>query len=81
MALARRAGLAGGSAPCAFSAANEVAVEAFLAKRLPFLAIAEVVERTLEQADTSLMRDIDSLVEADAAARSIAAEQLGKVSR
>jgi len=81
VALARRAGLAGGSAPCAFSAANEVAVEAFLAKRLPFLAIAEVVERTLEQADTSLMRDIDSLVEADAAARSIAAEQLGKVSR
>ncbi len=79
--LARRAGLAGGSAPCAFSAANEVAVEAFLAGRLPFLAIAEVVERTLEHADTSPLRDIDALVEADGAARGIALEQLGKVSK
>jgi 1-deoxy-D-xylulose-5-phosphate reductoisomerase len=81
VALARRAGLVGGSAPCAFSAANEVAVEAFLAGRLSFLAIAEVVERTLKQADTSPVPDIDSLVEADGAARSIAVEQLGKVSK
>lgn len=80
VALARQAGLAGGSAPCAFSAANEVAVEAFLAGRLPFLSIAGIVERTLERADTSPLRDIDSLVEADAAARGIATEQLGKAS-
>jgi 1-deoxy-D-xylulose-5-phosphate reductoisomerase len=80
VSLARRAGQIGGSAPCAFSAANEVAVAAFLAGQLPFLSIAEVVERTLERADTSPARDLDSLVEADRAAREIAAEQLGKAS-
>ncbi|HEY4975940.1 MAG TPA: 1-deoxy-D-xylulose-5-phosphate reductoisomerase [Gaiellaceae bacterium] len=78
--LARLAGLAGGGAPCAFSAANEVAVAAFLAGQLPFLAIAEVVARTFEQADTSAVCDLDSLVEADAAARALATQQLGKVS-
>jgi 1-deoxy-D-xylulose-5-phosphate reductoisomerase len=77
--LARQAGQAGGSAPCAFSAANEIAVAAFLGGQLPFLGIAEVVERALEQADTSAVRDLDSLVAADAAARGIASEQLGKI--
>jgi len=80
VSLARRAGEAGGSAPCAFSAANEVAVAAFLDGRLPFLSIAEVVERTLEQADTSPVTDLDALVEADRAAREIATGELGKVS-
>jgi 1-deoxy-D-xylulose-5-phosphate reductoisomerase len=80
VSLARRAGQAGGSAPCAFSAANEVAVAAFLAGQLPFLAIAEVVERALERADTSPLSDLDSLVEADRAAREIATDELGKVS-
>jgi 1-deoxy-D-xylulose-5-phosphate reductoisomerase len=80
VSLARRAGQAGGSAPCVFSAANEVAVAAFLAGQLPFLAIAEVVERALERADTSPLSDLDSLVEADRAAREIATDELGKVS-
>jgi 1-deoxy-D-xylulose-5-phosphate reductoisomerase len=79
VALARRAGQIGGSAPCSYSAANEVAVAAFLAGRLPFLAIAEVVERTLERADASPAPDLESLVEVDAAARRIATDQLGKV--
>ena len=72
LALARRAGEAGGTAPCAFNAANEVAVAAFLERRLPFLAIAEVVEETLEAADTAPVRDLDELVAADAAARRLA---------
>ncbi|HEX6701603.1 MAG TPA: 1-deoxy-D-xylulose-5-phosphate reductoisomerase, partial [Gaiellaceae bacterium] len=42
--LAREAGERGGTYPCAFNAANEVAVAAFLAGRLPFLGIADVVE-------------------------------------
>ena len=46
--LAREAGEAGGTAPCVLNAADEVAVEAFLGGRIPFTAIAEVVERTLE---------------------------------
>jgi 1-deoxy-D-xylulose-5-phosphate reductoisomerase len=80
VSLARQAGQAGGSAPCAFSAANEVAVAAFLAGQLPFLSIAEAVERTLKRADTSPLRDFDALVEADRAARELATDELGKIS-
>ena len=46
--LAREAGEAGGTAPCVLNAADEVAVSAFLGGRIPFTAIAEVVEETLE---------------------------------
>ena len=47
LALARAAGEAGGIAPCTLNAANEVAVAAFLAGRIGFPEIAEVVERVL----------------------------------
>jgi 1-deoxy-D-xylulose-5-phosphate reductoisomerase len=70
--LARAAGEDGGTAPCAFNAANEVAVEAFLAGGLSFLGIAEVVERSLAAADTSPADDIEALHEADAGARALA---------
>ena len=70
--LARRAGGEGGCAPCVFNAANEVAVAAFLAGRLPFLGIAAVVEETLANADTSAARDLDDLLTADADARRLA---------
>jgi 1-deoxy-D-xylulose-5-phosphate reductoisomerase len=69
LALARRAGELGGTHPAVYNAANEVAVAAFLEGRLPFLGIAEVVEETLAQADGAAARDLDDLVEADAAAR------------
>ncbi len=72
LALARAAGREGGSAPCVYNAANEVAVAAFLAGRLPFLAIPEVVGETLATAGTELVRDVDDLVEADRAARALA---------
>jgi 1-deoxy-D-xylulose-5-phosphate reductoisomerase len=72
LALARRAGETGGSAPCVFNAANEIAVAAFLAGRLPFLEIAAVVEETLAAADTSAARDLDDLISADADARRLA---------
>jgi 1-deoxy-D-xylulose-5-phosphate reductoisomerase len=67
--LAREAGEAGGTATCAYNAANEVAVEAFLAGRLAFLAIAEVVARALAAADTSPVDDVDALTDTDARAR------------
>ncbi|MGZ4399421.1 MAG: 1-deoxy-D-xylulose-5-phosphate reductoisomerase [Gaiellaceae bacterium] len=73
--LARDAGIAGGTAPCAYNAANEVAVAAFLERKLPFLAIAETVERTLARADTAAADDLDGLVDADTAARAIAREE------
>jgi 1-deoxy-D-xylulose-5-phosphate reductoisomerase len=47
--IARRAAGAGGTAPAVYNAANEVCVEAFLAGRLPFLAIVDTVERVLEE--------------------------------
>ena len=72
LSLARRAGVSGGTYPCAYNAANEVAVAAFLAGRLPFLGIAEVVEEVLASADGAAARDRDDLVEADAQARRLA---------
>jgi 1-deoxy-D-xylulose-5-phosphate reductoisomerase len=72
LALARRAGGEGGTAPCVFNAANEVAVAAFLEGRLPFLGIADVVEETLASADMSAARDLEELVSADADARRLA---------
>src|SRR5579864_7563117 len=51
LALAREAGEKGGTYPCVFNAANEVAVAAFLAGSLPFLGIADVVRDALEHAD------------------------------
>jgi 1-deoxy-D-xylulose-5-phosphate reductoisomerase len=74
--LAREAGEAGGTAPCAFNAANEVAVAAFLEGRLPFLGIADVVADAVDRADTSEARDLDDLVEADHRARDLAEQGL-----
>jgi 1-deoxy-D-xylulose-5-phosphate reductoisomerase len=70
--VAREAGAQRGTAPCVFNAANEVAVAAFLEGRLSFLGIAEVVEETLAAADVHPARDVDDLIEADAAARRLA---------
>ncbi|HET8528002.1 MAG TPA: 1-deoxy-D-xylulose-5-phosphate reductoisomerase [Gaiellaceae bacterium] len=76
LALAREAGERGGTFPCAYNAANEVAVAAFLAERLPFLAIAEVVADVLARVDGAPARDLDDLVEADGVARRLAEEGL-----
>jgi 1-deoxy-D-xylulose-5-phosphate reductoisomerase len=76
LSLAREAGEDGGTQPCAFNAANEVAVAAFLEGRLPFLGIAEVVAETLAAVGGSPARDLDDLVEADAEARRLAERSL-----
>ncbi len=70
--LAREAGEGGGTCPCVFNAANEVAVAAFLEGRLPFLGIAAVVEDALERADGAPARDLDDLLAADGEARDLA---------
>jgi 1-deoxy-D-xylulose-5-phosphate reductoisomerase len=72
LALARQAGEQGGTYPCAYNAANEVGVAAFLEGRLPFLAIAETVEETLAAVDGAPAGDLDELYEADAGARRLA---------
>ena len=71
--LGREAGERGGTYPCVYNAANEVAVQAFLDGRISFLGIAEAVEDALAEADGSPARDLDELTEADAAARRVAA--------
>src|SRR6266496_605591 len=76
LALARRAGELGGTYPCAYNAANEVAVGAFLEGRLPFLGIADAVEETIAAVDGAAARDLEELLEADAAARQLARERL-----
>src|SRR5207253_7446885 len=72
LALARSAGERGGTYPCVFNAANEVAVAAFLDGRLPFLAIAETVEETLGSVDGARAGDLSELFEADDEARRLA---------
>jgi 1-deoxy-D-xylulose-5-phosphate reductoisomerase len=67
--LAREAGERGGTYPCAFNAANEVAVAAFLDERIGFLEIAPLVADALEGVDGAAARDLPELVEADAEAR------------
>jgi 1-deoxy-D-xylulose-5-phosphate reductoisomerase len=72
LSLARAAGESGGTAPCVLNAANEVAVAAFLDGEMPFLGIADVVERTLAQIDCPPAGDLEELVAMDAAGRRIA---------
>jgi 1-deoxy-D-xylulose-5-phosphate reductoisomerase len=67
--LAREAGERGGSYPCVFNAANEAAVESFLAGRLSFLGVAGAVEHALAEADGAAARDLEELTVVDAAAR------------
>jgi 1-deoxy-D-xylulose-5-phosphate reductoisomerase len=72
--LARDAALAGGTAPCVLNAANEIAVHAFLAGRLPFAGIPAVIEQTLERLGASPLRAFESLYESDREARAVAGE-------
>jgi 1-deoxy-D-xylulose-5-phosphate reductoisomerase len=72
--LAYAAGRRGGSAPAWLSAANEVAVEAFLGGTLPWLGIAEVVEQTLDAWVDDHVDQVEGVLAADAEARRRASE-------
>ena len=74
--LAREAGERGGTYPCAFNAANEVAVSAFLDGRIGFHEIAGLVGDALSNVDGAPARDLPDLVEADATARRHAERRL-----
>jgi 1-deoxy-D-xylulose-5-phosphate reductoisomerase len=71
LALGREAGERGGTYPCAYNAANEVAVQAFLERRIGFLEIAALVEDVLARVDGTQAGDLDDLVEADSRARNL----------
>ena len=85
LALARQAMRLGGTAPAVLNAANEVAVEAFLAGRIGFLQIAQLVADTLELADTKgvlgLAKDLDTVLNSDAAGRALALNLLENCAR
>lgn len=70
--LAYEAGRRGGTAPCAYNAANEVAVASFLGGGIGFLDIPRVVEETLERVSGAPATDVDELVEADRESRVVA---------
>jgi 1-deoxy-D-xylulose-5-phosphate reductoisomerase len=77
LALARDAAMAGGTAPCVLNAANEIAVHAFLAGRLPFLGIAAVIEDTLATLAPQPVRAFETLYDADREARIVATDLIG----
>jgi 1-deoxy-D-xylulose-5-phosphate reductoisomerase len=74
--LAREAGERGGTFPCAFNAANEVAVSTFLDGGIGFLDMPSLVGDVLGRVEGAPARDIEELVEADAEARRLAQGRL-----
>jgi len=74
--LAREALRKKGAFPCAFNAADEVAVEAFLERRLTFAGIAEVIERVLNRTPKIKMAAIADVLAADSEARRMAREEV-----
>ena len=69
--LAREAGERGGTYPCGFNAANEVAVAAFLDGRIGFMEIAPLVEDALGAVEGAPVGSLDELVEVDAQVRAL----------
>jgi 1-deoxy-D-xylulose-5-phosphate reductoisomerase len=69
----------GGALPCALNAADEIAVAAFLERRLPFLGIPEVIERVLERTVCTRFEKMEDVLTADAEARRIAKEQVERL--
>lgn len=76
LALAYQAGRAGGTAPAWISAANEVAVDAFLDGKIAWREIASVIAATLDRHDGAPATDAASVIDADAEARRRAHEEL-----
>jgi 1-deoxy-D-xylulose-5-phosphate reductoisomerase len=72
LGLARAAATTGGTAPAIFNAANEVAVAAFVAGKLPFTGIAELVGRTLAAVSAREPGTLDDVLAADAETRVVA---------
>ncbi len=74
--LAAAAARSGGTSPCVMNAANEEAVEAFLAERLRFGAIAPVIERVLERHDSVAEPELEDVLAAEDWARRQAREEV-----
>ena len=76
--LAYQAGRVGGTAPAWLSAANEIAVEAFLDGHISWSKIAGVIERTMQHHDGVLPTTVEDILNADSSARRFAVLELTK---
>ncbi len=79
--LARQAAEAGNSAPAVLNAANEVAVEAFLQRRIRFPEIARMIEQVLDQEPVVPLPSLDAVFAADQRARELSREWLRRHAR
>lgn len=76
LALAYEAGRAGGTMPCVYNAANEVAVYAFLRREIRFLAIPQIIENVMEKHSKLSCSELEPVLQADLWARSEAEKSL-----
>lgn len=78
LGLAYRALAAGGNAPAVLNAANEVAVDAFLGGRLPYLGIPQVIAAALDAVPPDAVADLEGVMGSDAAGRRAAGLALAR---
>ena len=78
LGLAYSAGRIGGTAPAWLSAANEVAVEAFLAGRVQWTQISSIIEATLQHHDGLIPGDVQDIMLADEVARQWARKEVSR---
>ncbi|MEE8497447.1 MAG: 1-deoxy-D-xylulose-5-phosphate reductoisomerase [Acidimicrobiia bacterium] len=71
------AGRSGGSAPAVLNAADEVAVQAFLERRIGFESIAVIVERTLDDVENRMLTSVEDVLDIDREARAVAHGHIG----
>ncbi|MDZ4725870.1 MAG: 1-deoxy-D-xylulose-5-phosphate reductoisomerase [Leptospira sp.] len=76
--LAYQAGRTGGSAPAIFNAANEIAVELFLAERIPFVQIPKILEESLNQIQITYPNDWEGFLDKDEEARAFVRDKYSK---
>ncbi len=66
--------------PCALNASDEIAVAAFLERRIPFPGIAQVIEQTLERTPRIKLKGMEDVLAADKEARRMAREEVDRIS-
>ena len=71
----------GGTSPATLNAANEIAVTAFLERRLPFLAITALIEAVMDESPPRALASLDDVIDADLEARRHAEIQVEKMAR
>jgi len=81
LTLAKDALRQGGLLPCALNAADEIAVAAFLEKRLSFLGISAVIEKVLETMPRASAGSIEDILNADGEARRLARIEVARISK